>query len=117
MYEVDTTQLEIKSGSPLKISGKGGNIEEKRGKTADLVDLRPLDILDQVSSWVASLDGHRQYFWDLSPSGCVEIFVQPKMFAVIANLPLFFPLFCPTKLSLGLFGPIFLWSRELMSTI
>jgi hypothetical protein len=62
---------------------------------------------------VASLDGYRQFSWDLKPSGCVGIFVDLKMFVVIVG----FPLFCPTKISLGQFGPIFLWSRELIGTI
>jgi hypothetical protein len=35
------------------------------------------------------------------------------LFAVFVD----FPLFCPTKISLGRFGPIFPWSRELIAAI
>jgi hypothetical protein len=49
--------------------------------------------------------------------GQVKNFVQFKMFAVIVDFPLFFPLFCPTKISLGRFGPIFPWFRELTAAI
>jgi hypothetical protein len=45
--------------------------------------------------------------------GKVENFVEFKMFAVIVD----FPLFCPTKISLGRFAPIFPWSRELIAAI
>jgi hypothetical protein len=39
------------------------------------------------------------------------------MFAVFVDFPLFVPLFCPTKISLGRFAPIFPWSRELIAAI
>jgi hypothetical protein len=45
--------------------------------------------------------------------GKAENFVQFKMVAVIVD----FPLFCPTKISLVRFGPIFPWSRELIAAI
>jgi hypothetical protein len=57
-------------------------------------------------------------FWDLRPkSEKKKISHSSKMFAVFVDFPLFVPLFCPTKISLGLFGPIFPWSRELIAAI
>ncbi len=49
--------------------------------------------------------------------GKAENFVQFKMVAAIVDFPLFVPLFCPTKISLGRFGPIFPWSGELTAAI
>jgi hypothetical protein len=44
-----------------------------------------------------------------------NISYSSKMFAVFVDFPLFVPLFCPTKISLGLFAPIFPWPRELIA--
>jgi hypothetical protein len=49
--------------------------------------------------------------------GKAENFLQFKMFAVFVDFPLFVPLFCPTKISLGRFAPMFPWSRELITAI
>ncbi len=71
-----------------------------------------LDFFGLITSWEAGLGYYQQFFfWDLRPSGCLGIFLESKMFADMVGFPLFVPLFCPTIISLGRFGPISLWVR------